>query len=409
MTNPPQADDWRSMEPAPDVDELIERAAALRPMLFDRAAQTERDQCVSREVTAELVRAGLYRICQPRRFGGYGLPPSVMLQVGFELGRACGSTAWCVMIGNVNAWMTSYWPIEAQQEIWAESSDDLVIGTFVPTGNCSPAPGGYHVSGRWPFGSNCDHAAWMFVGAALPDADGKPADVGWFMIPRAELGIDHDSWRVSGMQGTGSKTLFANDPLFVPDHRIIRFSDVMRGTTPGPKEAGLDMSMFAFTTFGALGLVAPLLGMAQGALDWFSDTMQKKVKTSLKPGGAGTAAQSPFTQTRIGEASAAIDSALCLLLADLAPVEKKVMEGQPLTVTERIRIRRDIGFAAAQSVRAVNLLFEGAGASAASLDAPIQRYWRDINAAARHATLDVQTIYSLVGQDRLGVPTTSPF
>jgi alkylation response protein AidB-like acyl-CoA dehydrogenase len=398
-----------STEPVPSTNELIERAVALRPMLLDRAAQTERDRCVSADTTAELVRAGLYRICQPRRFGGYGLPPSVMMQVGFEVGRGCGSTAWCLMIGNVNAWMTSYWPIEAQREIWAESSDDLVIGTFVPTGSCSQVAGGYMVSGRWPFGSNCDHAAWMFVAATLSDADGKPADVGWFMIPRAELGIDHDSWRMSGMQGTGSKTLFAEEPVFVPDHRIIRFSDVMRGATPGPSEGGQDMSMFAFTTFGAIGLVAPLLGMAQGALDWFADTMQKKVKTSLKPGGAGTAAQSPFTQLRIGEASAAIDSALSLLLSDLAPLEQKVMAGQQLTVTERIRIRRDIGFAAAQSVRAVNLLFEGAGASAASLDTPIQRYWRDINAAARHATLDVQAIYSLVGQDKLGIPTTSPF
>ena len=80
-----------------------------------------------------------------------------------------------------------------------------------------------------------------------------------------------------------------------------------------------------------------------------------------------------------------------------------------LTPAERIRIRRDIGFAAQQAVHAVNLLFEGAGGSATSLDTPIQRFWRDINAAARHASLEVQAIYALYGEERFGLPPVGQF
>lgn len=390
-------------------EEVVARAAALRPLLAERARQTEIDGRVSDDTTRLLAEAGIFALGQPRSFGGTAQPPSVMVRVAFELGRGCGSTAWCASIGAVNAWLASYWPMEAQREIWESNPGNLVIGTFVPTGHCEPVDGGYRVHGRWPFGSNCDSADWMFVSATLPPSGDKPADVGWFMVPAAELAIDHDSWRVSGMQGTGSKTLLADQPLFVPEHRVIRFSDVMKVSTPGRAIEGNTMAHFGFTTFGATTLVAPMLGMAQGALDWFVGAMAKKAKTSLKPGGAGLVAQSPFVQARVGAASAAIDSAMTLLLADLAPVEAKILAGGTLEPAERIRIRRDIGFAAQQAVHAVNLLFEGAGGSATALDTPIQRFWRDINAAARHASLEVQPIYALYGEERFGLPPVGQF
>jgi alkylation response protein AidB-like acyl-CoA dehydrogenase len=403
-----------SVEPAeqsslPLLDELLQRARMLRPLIAERARQAEIDGRVSEEMTRMLVDAGLYRLTQPKRYGGYELGPSALLKLGFEIGQSCGSTGWCAMIANVNAWLASYWPIEAQTQIWGARADNLVTGTFVPTGKCEATDGGYLVSGRWPFASNCDNSNWMFVSALLPDQGGQPQGVGWFMVPRDALSIDADSWQVTGMQGTGSKTLYVDAPIFVPENRVVKFSDVVHGTTPGHAILGNSMAGFWFATWGAVTLVAPLLGMAQGALDWFATTMQSKVRSSLKPGAPVTAAQSPFTQMRVGEASAKIDAAMALLLSDLGPLEAKVRAGEILNIEERIRIRRDIGFAARQATETINLLFEGAGATSAALDAPIQRYWRDINAAARHASLDVQSIYAMVGQHRFGIQPIGPF
>lgn len=394
---------------APAIEDLLDRARALRPMLMERAAATEAERRVSDEVTRALVEAGLYRLGQPGRFGGYEYGPSDLLKLGFEIGRGCGSTGWCAMIANVNAWLASYWPLEAQQEIWGDNPDHLVTGTFVPTGRCEAADGGFRVWGRWPFASNCDNSDWLFVSALLPEVEGQPASVGWFMVPRSDLGIDHDSWHVAGMQGTGSKTLFADDPIFVPAHRVIRFADVERGTTPGRGIAGNVMAGFNFATMGAVTLVAPLLGTAQAALDWYAEAMRVKVKASLKPGAPMGVAQSPQAQARAGEAQVRIDAAMTLLLADLAPLEARVRAGEDLAVADRIRIRRDIGFAARAAADAVNLLFEGAGAAAGGLDAPIQRYWRDVNAAARHASLDTQAIYALVGQTCFGLDPKGQF
>ncbi|WP_156680768.1 acyl-CoA dehydrogenase family protein [Sphingomonas profundi] len=389
----------------PTVDELVARAAALRPVLTERAAQTERDRRVSPDTIALLREAGLLRLGQPKRFGGYEHGPSAMLRVGFELARGCGSTSWCTSIANVNAWLACYWPLEAQAAIWGRAPDHLVTGTFVPTGSCAAVEGGYAISGRWPFASNCDNSDWLFVSALLPEGQG----VGWFMVPRDALSIDQDSWHVAGMQGTGSKTLVADAPVFVPAARTLLFSDVVKRTMPGRAVPDNPMAEFAFTTLGAVTLVAPLLGMAQGALDWFVEAMKAKVKTSLKPGAPVGVAQGQDAQQRVGQASALIDAAMALLLADLAPFEAQVAAGEAPSDAARIRIRRDIAFAARAASDAVNLLFEGAGAASAALDSPIQRYWRDINAAARHASLDVPAIYAMVGQERFGLEPKGPF
>jgi 3-hydroxy-9,10-secoandrosta-1,3,5(10)-triene-9,17-dione monooxygenase len=132
--------------------------------------------------------------------------------------------------------------------------------------------------------------------------------------------------------------------------------------------------------------------------------MQTKVRVGGRPGGPNLASQSPFVQERAGRASAAIDAAMALLLADLVSVETKIQAGETLAVADRIRIRRDCGFAARQAADAVNCLFEGTGASGADLDTPMQQFWRDANAAARHVSLDVQGINSLVGQHLFGLP-----
>ncbi len=59
--------------PEPDLtpDELVARAAALRPLL--RAQQDENDArgTYSEELHQAFLKAGLYRTMQPKMFGGY--------------------------------------------------------------------------------------------------------------------------------------------------------------------------------------------------------------------------------------------------------------------------------------------------------------------------------------------------
>lgn len=391
------------------LDEVLARVRALEPDIRARARETEDAGRVSADMMALLRATGALDLTKPRRFGGLELGPHALILLGHAIGRACGSTAWCASLANCNAWFASFWPIKAQEDIWGNDPAALVAGVAVPTGKVERVAGGYSVSGKFPFASNCDNSQWVFLSGALPAGDGGPAVTTWLMVPRDELEIDHASWRVSGLQGTGSKTVSRGTPLFVPAHRALSYDDVAANHTPGAADPANRMARFGYSTFGAAALVGPMLGMAQGALDWFVETMGAKVRAMLRSGTPLSVASSPFVQARIGAASAGIEAALALLLRDLAAAEATIAAGESLGTDQRVAVRRALGFAARQAVSVTNMLTEAAGASAAAIDTPIQRLWRDVNTAGRHVSLDPQAIEALVGQERLGIPLTGTY
>ena len=65
------------------------------------------------------------RAAQPSRFGGIGLNFDAVFDVAAELGRGCGSTAWCYSIWASHNWIAGMFPEQAQEEYWAKSYDTL--------------------------------------------------------------------------------------------------------------------------------------------------------------------------------------------------------------------------------------------------------------------------------------------
>lgn len=389
--------------PVPSPHDLLERARELRPVFKERAFETEASRRVSTSSMELLREAGLLKVTKPRQFGGFGYNPSTLVRLGFELGQACGSTAWCGALANANSWFLSYWPIEAQNDVWGEVPDNLVAGTVAPTAKSEPADGGYTIQGRWPYLSNCDNSEWLFVSCFLPDPEPGLLGAALFLVPKSALRMDESSWHVSGLQGSGSKTMYSDEPVFVPAHRVLRFKDIAARNTPGQAIPGNNLASFNFTTFGASALIGQILGMAQGGLDWFAETMVAKSKGPMKP------MFNPHIQSIGGEASAYIDGAFSLLLGDLEAAEARVASNGSLTVAERLRIRRNFGFAAQQSVKAVNRIFEVSGSSSSEVTVPIQRIWRDVNAAARHISLDAYQVNMLYGQEMFGLEPSGQF
>ena len=379
---------------------LLERVRELKPVFRDAARDTETNRRVSKQTMDRLRDAGLTKLVRPARFGGFEYGLAELAQIAFELGSVCGSTGWCGSLAMCYQWMTSYFPLEAQQDVWSDP-DNLVAGSYQPSKECEIVQGGIKLAGTWPYASNCENSQWLMLGALLQNSKGPPEPM-WCLVPITDMVVDQDTWFTSGLQGTGSKTVRIEKPVFVPEHRMMRFADVVSGSVPGKKIDNNNMSHFGFTTFGPTALVSPVLGMAQGALESFIQMAQTKVRAA-KPGMMVAMASSPLIQSRIGAASATIDSAFTLLLSSVAAAEDKVRRGIPLEAAERVAIRRNQGFAAKQSVTVVNELFAKEGAAGSDLSAPLQRFWRDANAAALHLSLDWEPIAAMYGQQRLGL------
>ena len=150
---------------------LLDSAVQLRPRLAERARQTEQDRRVSADVTDLLKEAGLYRVVQPRRFGGYELSLEALRRLAFELGQGCASTGWCYGLSAAASWVVGMFPEQAQRDVWGESPDALIASCIAPTGKATPIEGGFRLKGRWSFGSNSDNAQWLSLGAMVEQGE----------------------------------------------------------------------------------------------------------------------------------------------------------------------------------------------------------------------------------------------
>jgi len=114
--------------PPPSLETLKGRARSLVPMLRDQASATEANRSVIPETVAALHDAGLTRICQPARFGGYELSWDAPVDLGRILAAACPSTAWLVSIVGPHSAYIGRFPLEAQEEVWADGKGAIMAG-----------------------------------------------------------------------------------------------------------------------------------------------------------------------------------------------------------------------------------------------------------------------------------------
>jgi 3-hydroxy-9,10-secoandrosta-1,3,5(10)-triene-9,17-dione monooxygenase len=391
----------------PDLAEIIARIRKLAPDIGSRALAAEKAKRVPAETMEALRDADVFRTMQPKRFGGYEFGPAELAQIGFELGRACGSTGWCGTLAVCFGWMTAFFPLEAQQEVW-EDKDNLLAVSYTPSPKVEVVDGGLKISGSWPWASGVDSAAWLILAVLIPGKDGPPPAPAWCLVPLSDVKVDHDSWNVSGLQGTGSKTVVVTDPIFVPQHRVLPLSAIFSGKVPGLDVPDNGQAHFGFPTFGPTALVSPIVGMAQGALDAFTETA-RTAKRMARPGVFEKVAESPLIQSLIGQAAVRIDAARTLMVTSLSEGQETIRAGRPLEIELRVRIRRNHGFAARTSAEVVNDIFAKSGAAAADEKNRVQRFWRDANAAALHASLDWDTLSALYGTQQLGLQPQGVF
>jgi alkylation response protein AidB-like acyl-CoA dehydrogenase len=372
-------------------EELLWRASQLVPVLKERAARTEKLRQIPPETVHDLVSSGLIRIGNPERYGGHAVDVDVAHEVGWELGRGCGSSAWCYSLWTVHNWWLGHFSEKAQEEFFASGPDTLFSSGLNPAGGkAEPVDGGLRISGRWGFSSGCDPATWAMVAIPGPGPNGLI----WLLIPRSDYDIV-DTWFASGMRGSGSKDVVVKD-AFVPAHRALDPNRAGDGDWTGWEVHRRLSYRVPLRCLTGWDLVAPIVGIAQGAVDEFAARLRG---TS----GPGRTADSVAAQLRLAEASAEVHAARTLHRHDIREMLDKAARGDEFTEGDRARYRRDKAFVAKLSVQAVNRLFEAGGARAVLESEPMQRFHRDAHAASHHAALSWDVAAEQFGRHALGL------
>ena len=376
--------------------DYVARALALAPKLRERSEATNALGRVPGETIEEMLGEGLFTLMQPKRFGGTerGLVP--FLDCATALASGCGSAGWVFSVVSIHSFHLGLFGLEAQEEVWSEDPTALLASSYMPGGKTRAVSGGYRLSGQWKFSSGCDVGDWFILGGLVDGGDGKPPLPHYFLLPKGDVKIDHDSWHVMGLAGTGSKDV-AVDDAFVPSHRLLLMQDAYDGVSPGSKINPYPLYHLPMMSVFPLCLSAPGVGVAKGAVARYIE-MMKSFTTKSR---GQTVADFHNSQIRLAEASALVDSAELLLQRDVRDT-MTVRAARQLTTEERVRNRRDHAWAAETSVRAVDLLYKMTGGAGLHDGNALLRSFRDAHAIGMHLGNNWDVAGPLYGAVMLG-------
>lgn len=378
-------------------EDLVARAAKLRPVLAANAEENEKNRRIAQESIDAISEAGLFSITRPKRFGGLQVDIRTKLEVSREIALADASTAWVTMILNGGSWLAGAFSEQAQQDVWGTDPGNRICAVFAPSAQSKRVDGGYVVTGEWGYASGSYHSQWAEVGLPLVDESGQMVDVGLALVPMSDLSYK-ETWFVAGMRGTGSNTLVGTE-IFVPDHRVLSLSQGLQGVFATPfKDEALYRS--AFVPVANVILVGAELGMAQAAVDL---AIEKAPNRRMAYTSYGSQAEAPTVQLQLARAVSQLDLAHNLAYHVAATIDEASHHGAVLDYKTRARLRMNAGAAIVAARDALRTAVSAHGASTFAEVNPMQRYLRDLEAASLHAVTDPQISEFVYGRALFGV------
>jgi alkylation response protein AidB-like acyl-CoA dehydrogenase len=376
-----------------DHDEIMRQVAAIAPVLERNAQACDVARRVVPESIAAMMDAGMFRIAQPARCGGYELSLCTLADAVTALSQACPSSGWVLMVGGAHHWCMGSFPEAGQDEVFG-GGNVLIAGTLSWQGVAARVEGGYRIDGRWQFGSGVDNSQWVMLGCADAQTHAPKVHV---VARREDIEVD-DTWHVMGLRGTGSKDVVARS-VFVPEHCAIDTRTFFRAQSPHSANHRSNLYRLSPEAMLSLSVSTALLGSAKFALAQFVErTRERRVVLT----GARKAEHAP-TQVRLAEAAAEIQSADLLIHDALGEFDRLMATGERPSLEHRTRVKWQAAYAAELCRRAVTRLFAGSGAHAVYESSALQAAFRNINVGAQHASIDFDSSAEQYARLRLGV------
>ncbi len=382
-------------------ESLTAKAAAMVPALLERQKEADALRRIPDSTHRDFLEAGLYRIFQPRRYGGMECENRAIIDIAGELGRGCGSSAWIFTNLVAQSLVLSMNCREAQDDVWGANPEALIAsGLSVSGGTATPVGDGIVLDGLWSFSSGVDFADWLHLQVFVPREDGPP-EPRFALIPKGSFEVV-DDWNATGLLATGSKSVRLNE-VFVPNYRT-----VAAGVLSGGKGLSRDINsaplyQISIWSAGTQIFSAPAVGIARGALDYVENEFKDRV------GVVGVKlAELPTAQARVAEANAEIDAAKALLIQVSEEATDFAERDVHPELEQRARWRLNNAYATQLSIRAVERLYPLLGARGLDAANPFMRAWRDVHAVGQQITQAWDMQATNAGRIRFGLPSVDP-
>jgi indole-3-acetate monooxygenase len=378
---------------------LIDAAREIAPIIREHNEEAERERRLSQPVLKALRETGLLRMSTPRSLGGLETDPVTRALVVEEIGRHDSAAAWTLENPLDWAFFCARLPDEGVEEIYSGGADILIAAQFGRPLKATSTDGGYRISGRAPFVSNCYDADWISSTVLVDDDEpaGDEPEMRMVYFPSEECEII-DTWDVMGMRGTGSNDISVTD-VYVPQSRTF---PMVPDYEPGSHYRG-PLYRLPLVGEAASGIPTPMLGVARRALDEVTEL----TRTKAPVGSSGLLKERASAQVQLGRAEAILRSGRLLLLHTLSDAWRRCVDGETHSLEQKAHLLLAMTHAMSSAVQAVELSCSIAGTTAFRATNPLERCFRDVQTMRHHVFASEQR-YGTFGQVCLGVPPDFP-
>ncbi len=366
-----------------NADIIKNNVRQLAEEIRERDLSTEFDALrkLPKDVVEKLRSAGVFRMNMPKIWGGPELTPMDQIEVIETLCWADASVGWCSFIWTDSGIYSGYLDDDVARELYPEL-DMAQSGWIYPAGVGNKVEGGYELSGRFMFGSGCNHCDRLAAGFVVAE-DGVPV-IGPEGRPEWRIGIGRpeqfeilDTWYTMGLKGTGS-TDYEAHALFIPAEHTFSFSD------SAPRQG----SIWKKPNHLLRKMSGVPLGAARDAIDRAIEILETKVdRITGQP-----YRDMEVKQQTIALAEAKLGAARAYVFEAVSTEWEKLEADEPLSPREKaaVMISRQQAFQMGREV--AQMMFDLVGADSIYARNRFERLLRDMNTACQHVVAQEKTL-----------------
>jgi len=360
--------------PATDDVRLLVDLREVVPLIRSCSEDAERERRLPDRVVAALRDTGAFRMLMPAELGGCPVSVATFIQALEIVAGADGSAGWNLGTSLACSLAALALPDDGLDRVFGRALDVAFAGTvYRANGQAVATDGGYRLTGRWPFGSGCQHADWLmgiatvFEGTSSRLVDGAPERRLCLFSPSDCTILD--TWDPTGLRGTGSHDIEVVDQW------------VAESLTVVPRRRPWRDPLFRFPRLPltALQFSAIVTGIARAALDAFDGIAASKTPTfASRP-----LREEPTVQEKRARAEALLESARAYRTAIVSDVWETICDDGPASVQQGARLMLAAVTSIEQAQRGLDLVYGLAGTTGIQRTHPLARAFRDIHVAAQ--------------------------
>jgi alkylation response protein AidB-like acyl-CoA dehydrogenase len=380
---------------------VVHAAIGLTEQIRAASDEIERGRRLPPGIAAAMTDAGVFGMAMPRAWGGPELDPLTQFRVIEALAMADGSAGWCAMIGCDGGYITAF----LDQDVARTMYPDPMVATgaaATTTGRAMRVPGGYRVSGRFPFVSGCQHCEWVWLGCTVvekgvPRVDGNGVPETRQCLLRLSQCEIMDTWHTTGLRGTGSNDVVVHDE-FVEEERTFSFQD--------PKLIKRSGALYAFPFMFAAKGSAPALGIARRAINAVIEGAAGKparrytVGEGIEP--PKVLRDDVYVQEAVGRAETLLAAARAYYFDVMGDLWATLVDGRQPSDRQLALFTTAYPHVVGVCVDVVQLVYKAAGGGAVYQKGPLDRCLRDVLTMNQHVIGTLRT-YEMSGRLLLGL------